>query len=72
MDNVDFDKIWKRDRGICYLCGRLIEQDVHYDHVVPLSQGGAHSEDNLRVTHARCNLIKGKKLVEELDMSLFE
>lgn len=73
VGDVDFKRIWKRDRGVCYLCGRSVDKkDVHYDHVIPLSRGGAHSEENLRVTHGRCNLIKGAKLVEELDMSRFK
>ncbi len=73
VEEADFKRIWKRDRGVCYLCGRSVDKkDVHYDHVIPLSRGGAHSEENLRVTHGRCNLIKGAKLVEELDMSRFK
>lgn len=72
VGEVDYKRIWKRDKGICYLCGCPVDKnDVHYDHVTPLSRGGTHSEDNLRVTHARCNLIKGTKLVEELDLKQF-
>lgn len=47
------------------------KSERHLDHVIPLSRGGAHSEDNIRVTHARCNLKKGTKLVEELDLESF-
>jgi 5-methylcytosine-specific restriction endonuclease McrA len=72
VGEVDHKRIWKRDRGLCYLCGRSVaKNDVHYDHVIPLSRGGTHSEDNIRVTHARCNLKKGVKLVEELDLETF-
>lgn len=74
MDNeIDIKRIYKRDRDICYLCGKKVKKsERHLDHVIPLSRGGAHSEENLRVTHGRCNLIKGAKLVEELDMSRFK
>lgn len=72
VGEVDYKRVWKREKGICYLCGRPVaEGDIHYDHVVPLSRGGAHSEDNVRVTHARCNIKKGTKLVEELDLESF-
>jgi 5-methylcytosine-specific restriction endonuclease McrA len=72
VGDVDFKRIYKRDRDICYLCGRKVKKsERHLDHVIPLSRGGAHSEDNIRVTHARCNLKKGVKLVEELDLETF-
>lgn len=68
VGEVDYKRVWKRDKGFCYLCGRPVaKNEVHYDHVIPLSRGGPHSENNIRVTHARCNLKKGTKLVEELD-----
>lgn len=69
---IDYERIYQRDGDICYLCGRkVLKKERHVDHVVPLSRGGTHTEDNLRVTHARCNLIKGAALVEELDMARF-
>lgn len=57
----------RASRSDCYLCGRLLDGDIHLDHVVPLSRGGVHSSANLRPTHATCNLRKGDKLLEELD-----
>lgn len=72
VGEVDYKRVWRRDKDICYLCGCAVaKNDVHYDHVIPLTRGGVHSEDNIRVTHARCNLVKGKKLVEELDLKQF-
>ena len=70
---LDYARIYRRDRGICYLCGQKVKKsERHLDHVVPLRRGGKHSEDNLRVTHARCNLIKGSRLVEDIDPSRFD
>lgn len=72
VEEINYKRIYKRDRDICYLCGRKVKKtERHLDHVVPLSRGGPHSEDNIRVTHARCNLMKGTKLVEELDLEAF-
>lgn len=61
---VDYDVIWERDQGICYLCNQAIDRsEVHFDHVIPVSKGGPHTMDNIRATHARCNLQKHDKLI---------
>ena len=41
------------------------------DHVVPISRGGEDKLDNLKPIHALCNLRKGTKLMEELNLSEF-
>jgi 5-methylcytosine-specific restriction endonuclease McrA len=65
VEPVSYRAIWERDQGICYLCGGGIEpSDVHYDHVVPLSKGGAHSMANIRATHSICNLRKKDKIID--------
>lgn len=69
------------EHGIaCYLC--LGEVDLtlepgwskspHLDHVHPISDEGTpgHILSNVRWTHARCNLIKGAKMVQELTLPL--
>ena len=63
----------KEDEGIvCYLCGEVIPiGERHVDHLIPISRGGAHSVENLRITHARCNLIKHDKLVSEMPEGSF-
>lgn len=62
---VDYNKILERDGYICHLCGEGVERsDLHFDHVIPLSKGGPHIEENIRVSHARCNLRKHDKIVE--------
>lgn len=64
----------------CYLC--LGEVDLtlepgwskspHLDHVHPISDEDTpgHVLSNVRWTHARCNLIKGAKMVQELTLPL--
>ena len=65
MDNgkVDYAKILERDGMVCHLCGGKIRnrRDLDFDHVVPLSKGGPHSEENVRPSHRRCNRRKGSK-----------
>jgi hypothetical protein len=69
VGRVSFRAILARDGMVCHLCALPIAGlfDLHFDHVVPLARGGAHSMDNLKPAHAACNLRKGTKLVSELD-----
>lgn len=62
---VDYDAILARDGLVCHICaGSVGRRDVHFDHVVPLARGGAHSADNIRVSHSLCNLRKGARIME--------
>lgn len=72
--SITLEKIFERDKGICYLCGKPCE---HYDlwkfptkgvdirmfptreHVVALANGGTHTLDNIRLAHVSCNSLKG-------------
>jgi 5-methylcytosine-specific restriction endonuclease McrA len=38
----------------------------HVDHIIPLSIGGAHHQDNLRIITAIENMEKGDKYIPEL------
>lgn len=65
VGRVSYKRIWERDQGICYICGLKVEREsCHFDHIVPLAKGGAHSESNIAVTHSWCNQQKGAKLVK--------
>lgn len=53
-------QIIERDGMTCYLCGRECrDEEIHLDHVIPLSRGGPHCAANLKVACALCNLSKG-------------
>lgn len=63
VGRVDFERIKVRDRMRCHLCKRRVtEKDLNFDHVIPLAKGGAHTEDNIAVSHRRCNQAKGAKV----------
>lgn len=52
-----------RDGLMCGLCrGEVAPDDVHIDHIVPVSRGGTDELTNLQVTHSRCNLKKGARV----------
>ena len=66
-ETVDYDLILERDGHWCYLCQSDVKpNDVHFDHVIPLSKGGEHSTNNIKVTHSWCNRSKGSKLLANL------
>ncbi|MGW4632453.1 TerD family protein [Nocardia sp. NPDC004415] len=53
-------EVWQRDGGQCCQCS-----DTHYlefDHIIPLSRGGATSVGNLQILCRKCNLEKGARL----------
>jgi hypothetical protein len=52
--------VWHRDGGRCVLCGSSL--DIHYDHDVPFSKGGANTEENIRLLCATCNLKKRDRI----------
>lgn len=63
VEKIDRREIFDRDGGICHLC-RLPVEFIAFelDHVIPVSRGGAHVADNLKVAHRSCNAKKGARL----------
>ena len=57
-------EIIARDRATCWICQRIVPDDqIHLDHVIPLSKGGKHEPENVKVACASCNLWKGSRIV---------
>lgn len=69
---IDADLLWAMQEGICPLCTFPIDDQLRrpnpfsksLDHIIPLSKGGSHSQDNVQWTHLRCNLSKGASVPE--------
>lgn len=72
--DITIQKLFRRDNGICYLCGKKCDwndkevrndtivcgdQYPSIDHVLPLAKGGLHSWDNVKLAHRICNSLKG-------------
>ena len=51
-------EMWERAGGCCEMCKEPVPFDrtMHLDHIIPAIMGGRTTEENLRVTHATCNL----------------
>ena len=48
--------VWDRDGGACGICGDPADPaEWNLDHIVPVALGGPTVQDNLRVSHPRCN-----------------
>lgn len=76
--DITLKRLFKKEWGVCYLCGdscdwndyTITESGVFIagntypsiDHLVPLSKGGLHSWDNVRLAHRICNSKKSARL----------
>ena len=71
--DITLEKLYKKERGVCYLCGGLcdwtdiedrdgvkIAGDLYpsIEHVQPLAHEGKHEWGNVRLAHRRCNYLK--------------
>jgi len=63
--------IYARDADTCQYCGSLFSRaDLNLDHVVPRSQGGKTSWENVVCSCIPCNLRKGGRTPEEAGIRL--
>ncbi len=63
--------IYARDEGRCAYCGKLVAMaGATVDHVLPLSQGGHTTWENLVNCCPRCNQRKGDRTPEQAHMRL--
>ncbi len=61
--------IVKRDRNRCQYCGKN-HQPMTIDHIIPKSQGGRDTWENLVCACFRCNHKKGDRTPEQAGMKL--
>lgn len=75
-NGITLAKLYRRDRGICYICGRSCNWDdkttdergtiicgntyPSIEHVIPLSLGGPNTWDNVKLACRACNNAKNK------------
>ncbi|MEM9054831.1 MAG: HNH endonuclease [Pseudomonadota bacterium] len=71
-----FQTLWEKQSGLCALCGEPMlrnrfeaphariwdKQRATLDHILPRSKGGKDAPENLQLTHAHCNKIKGNRI----------
>lgn len=75
--SISLEKLIEKERNVCYLCGNECDCDDYIitdegylivganypsiEHVIPVSKGGEHTWDNVRLAHHYCNTIKRDK-----------
>jgi 5-methylcytosine-specific restriction endonuclease McrA len=62
---ADIQAQYKAQGGKCWWCAKLVGDDYHADHRIPLSRGGSNAPENIVISCPTCNLQKGKKLPHE-------
>ena len=75
--DITLQSSYKKDGGVCHLCGGLCDWDDYVvrdgvvicgdwypsiDHVIPVSKGGLHSWENVKLAHRKCNTRKGNHM----------
>lgn len=69
--NVKFSRknIFLRDDHTCQYCGHTFDaKHLTCDHIIPKSRGGVTEWTNIVTCCTRCNLRKGDKLPDEVEM----
>lgn len=67
----DKSEILKSCGGLCAHCGKKITDDFTVEHMIPLSQGGDNSPENLAALCEACNLEKADRVVEPRDYYIY-
>lgn len=52
--------VWNRDGGKCCICGN--NENLEFDHIIPISKGGATTFRNLQLLCHTCNLRKSNNI----------
>lgn len=81
--SITLPKLMAKEKNTCYLCGLECDKDDHrhdsngnfivgpnypsVEHVIPISKGGTHTWDNVKLAHHYCNTIKNDKELFEAD-----
>ncbi len=60
MRDIVRKRILEKCKNKCQHCGGIERLEV--DHIIPISRGGRHDEDNMQILCKKCNLKKGKSI----------
>lgn len=77
IGDVSFEAIRREQGDHCSYCNiemyfgpeQYRDDKASMDHVIPLSRGGHHSNDNIVLACLACNMSKGNRLVSEWERS---
>ena len=52
--------VWRRDLGRCVQCGS--QENLEFDHIIPVSKGGSNTERNIQLLCEKCNRKKSNSI----------
>lgn len=72
VEDFTFAEMWLRDEGRCWICSHSVDPSTAWpdpmspsiDHVIPLALGGDHTLSNCSLSHLRCNIRKGVRILD--------
>lgn len=53
--------VWRRDQGRCVKCGS--QENLEFDHIIPVFKGGGNSARNIQLLCESCNRSKGSRII---------
>ena len=57
-------RVVRRDNNQCQICSKTLrDNEIEFDHIIPVSKGGSSEENNIRVTCLDCNRKKSSNFV---------
>jgi len=57
-------RVARRDNYMCQICNSTLrDNEIEFDHIIPLSKGGSSEEHNLRVACFECNRKKSADVI---------
>jgi len=70
-ERYNLAEVAERDGFVCHLCGCDVDMGLSgrhplgpsADHVVPVSCGGGDEHDNIKLSHLRCNVKRGARIL---------
>lgn len=72
--NIDVLAVCERDNFECWICDTPVDMTLKHpnplsknlDHIIPLARGGTHTFNNLALSHSKCNLKKGTRVLDKV------
>ena len=82
-EDITLTSLIKKEKNVCHICGKkcnrkdyVITKQGYFiagksypsiDHVIPVSKGGTHTWDNVKLAHMSCNSIKSNNSCYEMN-----
>ena len=67
VDDIMLQEIMAAYNNKCAVCGS--SENLCFDHIVPMYNGGKNSRDNLQILCRKCNMEKGVKPQEQFNIT---